>query len=138
MGGFPMYGQSIGIDSENLTGLISRIKQGLPVSSLTRLSKQLGVPEKRLLVVANIPQRTLTRRKKEGRFKPDESERVLRLARLYEQAMKVFKRKESVQQWFQSSVKGLGGKTPLEFADTEPGAQEVEDMLGRIADGVFY
>jgi putative toxin-antitoxin system antitoxin component (TIGR02293 family) len=138
MGGFPMYGQSIGIDSENLIGLISRIKQGLPVSSLTRLSKQLGVPEKRLLVVANIPQRTLTRRKKEGRFKPDESERVLRLARLYEQAMKVFKRKESVQQWFQSSVKGLGGKTPLEFADTEPGAQEVEDMLGRIADGVFY
>ena len=133
-----MYGQSIGIDSENLTGLISRIKQGLPVSSLTRLSKQLGVPEKRLLVVANIPQRTLTRRKKEGRFKPDESERVLRLARLYEQAMKVFKRKESVQQWFQSSVKGLGGRTPLEFADTEPGAQEVEDMLGRIADGVFY
>ena len=138
MRGFPMYGQSIGIDSENLTGLISRIKKGLPVSSLTRLSKQLGVPEKRLLVVANIPQRTLTRRKKEGRFKPDESERVLRLARLYEQAMKVFKRKESVQQWFQSSVKGLGGKTPLEFADTEPGAQEVEDMLGRIADGVFY
>ncbi len=133
-----MYGQSIGIDSENLAGLISRIKQGLPVSSLTRLSKQLGVPEKRLLVVANIPQRTLTRRKKEGRFKPDESERVLRLARLYEHAMKVFKRKESVQQWFQSSVKGLGGKTPLEFADTEPGAQEVEDMLGRIADGVFY
>ncbi len=133
-----MYGQSIGIDSENLTGLFSRIKQGLPVSSLTRLSKQLGVSEKRLLVVANIPQRTLTRRKKEGRFKPDESERVLRLARLYEQAMKVFKRKESVQQWFQSSVKGLGGKTPLEFADTEPGAQEVEDMLGRIADGVFY
>ena len=133
-----MYGQSIGIDSENLTGLISRIKQGLPVSSLTRLSKQLGVPEKRLLVVANIPQRTRTRRKKEGRFKRDEAERVLRLARLYEQAMKVFKRKESVQQWFQSSVKGLGGKTPLEFADTEPGAQEVEDMLGRIADGVFY
>ncbi len=107
-----MYGQSIGIDSENLTGLISRIKQGLPVSSLTRLSKQLGVPEKRLLVVANIPQRTLTRRKKEGRFKPDESERVLRLARLYEHAMKVLKRKESGQQWFQSSVKGLGGQNP--------------------------
>ncbi len=112
MGGFPMYGQSIGIDSENLTGLFSRIKQGLPVSSLTRLSKQLGVSEKRLLVVANIPQRTLTRRKKEGRFKPDESERVLRLARLYEHAMKVLKRKESGQQWFQSSVKGLGGQNP--------------------------
>jgi len=35
-------------------------------------------------------------------------------------------------------VKGLGGKTPLEFADTETGAREVENMLGRIEDGVVY
>jgi uncharacterized protein (DUF2384 family) len=45
---------------------------------------------------------------------------------------------ELAQQWFRSPVKGLRGKTPLEFADTEPGAQEVESMLDRIEDGVFY
>jgi uncharacterized protein (DUF2384 family) len=38
---------------------------------------------------------------------------------------------------FEKIQKGLGGKTPLEYADTEPGAREVEDLLGRLEHGVF-
>ena len=129
-----MYGQSIGIQTENVKGLILLLKQGLPVSSFSRLSTILGVPEKNLAATVNIPQRTLTRRKKEGRLKTDESERVLRLAGLYERAIEVYGDEDLARQWF----KGLGGKTPLDFADTEPGAREVEDMLGRIEDGVVY
>ena len=72
-----MYGQSIGIQTENVKGLILLLKQGLPVSSFSRLSAILGVPEKSLATTVNIPQRTLTRRKKEGRLKTDESERVI-------------------------------------------------------------
>jgi putative toxin-antitoxin system antitoxin component (TIGR02293 family) len=133
-----MYGQSIGIQTENVKGLILLLKQGLPVSTFSRLSTMLGVPEKSLATAVNIPQRTLTRRKKEGRLKTDESERVLRLASLYERAIEVYGDEDLARQWFHLSVKGLGGKTPLEFADTEPGAREVEDMLGRIEDGVVY
>jgi len=32
---------------------------------------------------------------------------------------------------------GLGGETPLEYAETEVGAREVEDLLGRIEYGVY-
>ena len=32
----------------------------------------------------------------------------------------------------------LGDVTPLQYADTELGAQEVEDLLGRIEHGVLY
>ena len=42
-----MYGQSIGIQTENVKGLILLLKQGLPVSSFSRLSTILGLPEKR-------------------------------------------------------------------------------------------
>jgi putative toxin-antitoxin system antitoxin component (TIGR02293 family) len=63
---------------------------------------------------------------------------VLRLARLFERAVEVLGSEQHAQKWFQSPVKGLGGKTPLEFADTEPGTQAVEAMLDRIEDGVFY
>lgn len=45
---------------------------------------------------------------------------------------------ELARQWFRSPVKGLRGKTSVKFADTEPGAQEVESMLDRIEDGVFF
>lgn len=71
-----------------------------------------------MAATVNISQRTLTNRKKQGRYKPDESERVLRLATLYERAEEILGTDESVKKWFHSPVKGLGGKTPFEFADS--------------------
>jgi len=133
-----MYGQTIGVNPESLNDLIVQLKKGLPVQSLTKLSAQLGVSEIRLAKTVSIAQRTLTRRKKEGRFKTGESERVLRIARIFERAIQVLGGENEARRWFHSPVKGLGNKTPLEFADTEPGAQEVEAMLDRIEDGVVY
>jgi putative toxin-antitoxin system antitoxin component (TIGR02293 family) len=133
-----MHSQIIGIKNKETGGLIAMIKEGLPVAAFENLSKQMGVPEYRLVLTVNIDQRTLTRRKKEGRFKPDESERVLRVARLYERAVEVLGDSEAAQDWFKSPVKGLGNKTPLDYADTEPGALEVEYLLSRIEDGVYF
>jgi putative toxin-antitoxin system antitoxin component (TIGR02293 family) len=132
-----MDGSSIGIRSKDTADLIKKVKRGLPVSVFDRLKEKLGVPEKSLAVTVNIANRTLTRRKKEGRLRTDESERVLRIARLYEKSLDVFEDDHLARQWFKMPAKALGGKTPLEYADTEPGAQEVEDLLGRIEYGVF-
>jgi putative toxin-antitoxin system antitoxin component (TIGR02293 family) len=133
-----MYGQSIGLKKREISEIIASIKEGLPATALDRLSREIGVPENKLATTVNIAQRTLTRRKKEGRFNTAESERVLRIARLYERAIEVLGDVKATQAWFTSPVKGLGYKTPLDFADTEPGAKEVEDLLGRIEDGVVY
>ena len=70
-------------------------------------------------------------------LKQDESERVLRLLSLYARAVEVFEDQERATRWFSSRPKALGGKTPLEFMQTEPGARWVEDVLGRIEHGVF-
>jgi putative toxin-antitoxin system antitoxin component (TIGR02293 family) len=101
------------------------------------VQKELDVSADMLASAVNIASRTLTRRKKKGRFEPDESERVLRIASLFDRALRVLHRHRRVQQWFKSPQKGLGGKAPLEYADTEPGAREVEDLLGRLEHGVF-
>jgi uncharacterized protein (DUF2384 family) len=34
-------------------------------------------------------------------------------------------------------VRALGGRSPLDFAQTEPGAREVENVIGRLEHGVF-
>jgi putative toxin-antitoxin system antitoxin component (TIGR02293 family) len=132
-----MQGTSIGVRPRDLNDLIGKLKQGLPVGAFDRLRKRLDVPEKMLASTVNIAYRTLSRRKKEGRFKTDESERVLRIARLYEKALDVLEDDEITRQWFKMPAKALGGITPLEYADTEPGAQEVEELLVRIEYGVF-
>jgi putative toxin-antitoxin system antitoxin component (TIGR02293 family) len=119
------------------TVLIKNIKKGLPTSAFEKIQKELDVSADTLAATVNIASRTLARRKKEGRLHPDESERVLRIASLFDKAVQVFHNQNRVQLWFKSPQKALGGRTPLEYADTEPGAREVEDLLGRLEHGVF-
>jgi putative toxin-antitoxin system antitoxin component (TIGR02293 family) len=45
--------------------------------------------------------------------------------------------KEAGRQWLSSPQVGLGGAVPLEYAETELGAREVEHLLGRIEHGVY-
>ena len=47
----------------------------------------------------------------------------------------VFEDLERAREWLKSPQFALGGEIPLEYADTEPGAQIVEDLLGRIEHG---
>ena len=67
----------------------------------------------------------------------DESERVLRLGILFDRAVEVLGSGEGARQWFGTPKKALGGQSPLEYSDTEPGARQVEDLLGRLEHGVF-
>ena len=39
--------------------------------------------------------------------------------------------------WLAAPQHGLGGAIPLDYARTEVGAREVEDLLGRIEYGVY-
>jgi hypothetical protein len=55
--------------------------------------------------------RTLLRRKQERRLQKDESERVVRLQRLFEKALEVFEDRDAVQPWFISPQLALGEKT---------------------------
>ncbi|PKN17919.1 MAG: hypothetical protein CVU71_10330 [Deltaproteobacteria bacterium HGW-Deltaproteobacteria-6] len=61
----------------------------------------------------------------------------LNYERLLQRAIDVFGDEEKAKQWFSSPQKALGGKTPLEYSESDVGAQEVEDLLGRIEWGVY-
>ncbi len=62
---------------------------------------------------------------------------MLRIAHLLDVASRVFDALESAADWLRSENLSLGGRTPLEYADTEIGAREVENLLGRIEYGVY-
>jgi putative toxin-antitoxin system antitoxin component (TIGR02293 family) len=52
-------------------------------------------------------------------------------------AVEVMESEENARQWLASPQLGLGGAIPLDYATTEVGAREVEDLLGRIEYGVY-
>ena len=133
----PIYGASVGLTSADPLDVIHELRRGLPFRAFHQLQERLGVTARDLASVAGITDRTLTRRKKEGRLQTDESDRLLRIGALFDRAVEVLGGEEAANTWLKSPRAALGSRSPLENADTEPGAREVEDLLGRIEHGVF-
>ena len=117
--------------------LIAVLRVGLPVQELRDLQASLDVPTERLFPMLGISKATLHRRKADGRLGPAESDRVVRFARLMGRAVTVLESEENARRWLNAPQFGLGGAVPLDYAGTEVGAREVEDLLGRIEYGVY-
>lgn len=117
--------------------IVEQVQGGLPVQELEVLRDSLDVPIEKLASKLGISNATLHRRKRQGRLGPAESDRVVRLARLVGKAAKVLGGIEAARQWLNSPQFGLGGAVPLDYAETEIGAREVENLLGRVEYGVY-
>jgi len=119
------------------TELIRKIQKGLRFSELETLQNSIGMPFEQLAAKLCISRSTLQRRKAAGRLSPDESDKVLRFARLLEHATDVFGDVDKGRAWLKHPQYGLGGAVPLDYAETEIGAREVDNLLGRIDYGVY-
>jgi putative toxin-antitoxin system antitoxin component (TIGR02293 family) len=121
----------------SVSNLIQSIEAGLPFQELDALRHDLDLPMDRLAPMLGISKATLHRRKAAGRLDVAESDRVVRFARLLSRAADVMESNEEGRRWLTSAQVGLGGAVPLEYAQTEVGAREVEHLLGRIEYGVY-
>ena len=114
------------------------VSAGVPFGLLERFQHDSGLPWPAIGRVLRLPERTLARRRKAGRLASPESDRLVRLAQLFQQAVELWDgNAASATAWFQGPCRALGGRTPLETAETEVGAVEVEQLLGRLEHGVF-
>ena len=117
--------------------LIRRIQKGLPFSDLKVLQDSIDMPFEQLAAKLAISRSTLQRRKAAGRLSPTESDKVIRFSRLLRQATDLFGDTEKARAWLKHPQYGLGGAVPLDYAETEIGAREVENLLGRMKYGVY-
>ena len=123
--------------AKNPGDLIRQIQKGLRFSELETLQNSLEMPFEQLAVKLSISRSTLQRRKAAGRLSPDESDKVIRYSRLLQQAVDFFGDIEKARAWLKHPQYGLGGAVPLDYATTETGAREVENLLGRMEYGVY-
>jgi len=119
------------------TDLIRQIQKGLRFSELETLQNSIALPFEQLAAKLAISRSTLQRRKAAGRLSPDESDKVMRFSRLLEHATNVFGDIDKARAWLKHPQYGLGGAVPLDYAETEIGAREVDNLLGRIDYGVY-
>jgi putative toxin-antitoxin system antitoxin component (TIGR02293 family) len=128
---------AVGGKSMHPTELIQRIQKGLRFTELKTLQDTLDLPFEKLAAKLCISRSTLQRRKAAGRLSPDESDKVVRFSRLLRHATEVFGDAERARAWLKHPQVGLGGAVPLDYASTETGAREVDNLLGRIDYGVY-
>lgn len=126
-----------GLGEVSPSRLIRSLKAGLPVENVDELGRGLALPMDALVKYLGIPRATWHRRKLAGRLDPAESDRVIRFARLLGKAVEVLESPQNARAWLASPQIGLGGAVPLEYAGTEVGAREVENLLTRIDFGVY-
>jgi len=119
------------------TELIRKIQKGLRFTELETLQNSIDLPFEQLAAKLSISRSTLQRRKVAGRLSPDESDKVIRYSRLVRQAADFFGDIQKARAWLKHPQYGLGGAVPLDYATTETGAREVENLLGRMKYGVY-
>ena len=116
---------------------VSVIRRGISSSAIDSLTKFTRLSQAELSTALGIPERTLARRKREGKLNSEESAKLIRLARVIERAEEVFEDFDAAIDWLKSKNTSLSGSTPLSLLDTDIGAEGVMDTLGRIEHGVF-
>ena len=122
----------------NTHAMVQRVEEGLPVMEVVKFGKQAGFTNDELAKLINIPARTYARRVADkARLKLHEGERAARLMRIFDRAKQLFVTEENVRKWLHAELPALGWRTPIDYAQTEPGAREVENLIGRIEHGVF-
>jgi putative toxin-antitoxin system antitoxin component (TIGR02293 family) len=131
-------GSSLCLSADRTDKLIRAVRKGLSFKTSETLSRESGISISEVASIIEIPERTLARRKAEGRLARDESERLLRISSIFEKAVELFNGDvpEAVA-WLRRPRRALADHAPLAYSGTELGAREVENLIGQLEYGVF-
>ncbi len=131
LGGERALGRSLASDDD----MREAIREGFPPSVVGQLMRASGLTLKELAGALDLSPRSLQRRRATGRLARCESDRLYRLARIVALANQCLGDHERALRWLKRPNRALGGVTPVSAVDTEVGARQVENVLGRIAYG---
>lgn len=114
------------------------VEQGLTWNTFQKLMNIVSHNKKQLSAILHIPPATLDRRAKGGRFSAEESDRIVRYAKILMAAESLFEGDRAAAiLWLETPAKALGGKQPSELISTSVGTNAVLDLIGRIEHGII-
>jgi putative toxin-antitoxin system antitoxin component (TIGR02293 family) len=131
LGGEQALGRALSSDRD----MCDAIREGFPPTVVGQLMRSSGLTLKELAEALDLSPRSLQRRRRTGRLARYESDRLYRLARIVALANEYLGDHERALRWLKRPNRALGGIAPVSAVDTELGARQVENVLGRIAYG---
>jgi putative toxin-antitoxin system antitoxin component (TIGR02293 family) len=126
----------IGVTPKSAFDLAEIVEKGLPTDSLSLL-KDKGLTFSEVSEIVISP-RTLKHRKARGEhLSLEETDRVVRVARIVALAENVFGNREKALLWLRAPDDRIGDRSPLSMLQTESGGRLIENMLWQLDEGVY-
>ena len=126
---------------------IALIRQGIPASTVSRLSARMGMSKELLLSSLGLSRATISRKEKDaGLLSKDESERVLGIETLIDSVQAMVERSGDpagfdaarwLSDWLGKPLPALAGATPASYMDTFEGQKMVGGLLAMSESGAY-
>ncbi len=113
------------------------VQSGLSKKDLENLKAKTKLDYGKLATALSVTRATLINKKKQQKFSTVLSERIMSLADIYSYGYEVFEDEDRFNQWMFRPNQALNGRLPYELMDNQFGREEVKDIIGRIAYGVY-
>jgi putative toxin-antitoxin system antitoxin component (TIGR02293 family) len=126
----------LGMPAESEQKIMRLVEGGLPTRVINHLLER-GLTRHEVFEII-IPLRTLKhRRSRHQSLSREESERVVRAARILARAQAVLGDEKAALEWLRTPKSRFEGQAPLQLLSTEAGGRLVEQMLIQIDEGMF-
>ncbi len=113
------------------------IKNGISKDYLETFKKATSLDYDSLAGALSVTRATLINKKGTQKFSDQVSEKIVSLADLYSFGYEVFGDKDNFNKWMFVPNQALGGLAPFDIIDNYYGKEEVRNLIGRIAYGVY-
>ncbi len=113
------------------------VREGVGKTELESLKDRAGLDYDDLAAVLPATRATLISKKGKEKFNPSVSDAIVSLVDIYSYGYDIFGDEERFNEWMQLPVQALGGQTPFSLLDNQFGREEVRNLIGRIAYGVY-
>ncbi|HEY9745085.1 MAG TPA: antitoxin Xre/MbcA/ParS toxin-binding domain-containing protein [Oculatellaceae cyanobacterium] len=118
--------------------LIELSNKGVTRKAVESLAQFIGVSQKFFAEeILQISVKTIERKSATDKLDKKLSSHIIEVARVVQHAREVFEDPEKVKTWFNKANRALNNAKPAEMLDTLTGLQMVNDILGRIEEGVY-
>jgi putative toxin-antitoxin system antitoxin component (TIGR02293 family) len=116
--------------------LAELVEQGLELDSVNQLKEQ-GLTFTEIADIVISPRTLKHRKSRKERLSGEETDRVIRVARILSLADEVFRNHDKGLAWLRAPDERLDGRMPISLLRTESGGRVIENMLWQIDDGVY-
>ena len=113
------------------------MRGGVPKLSVDILAGVMAVSMTTMAVLLNLSYKTLTRKDKKELLDPVVSSHTYEMSDIIAKGLEVFEDRDKLNAWLHKENRALSGKRPFDLLDTPTGIKFVNQVLGRLEEGVY-